>query len=83
MFLYVPCFRVSFCTDSPSVCLGDIYLGLGSRVATFWERAAYSVYRMFYLLCLFVALVVSRFGFEDRTLVLIATDPGHCLPFTF
>ena len=38
---------------------------------------------MFSLLCLFVALVVSNFCFEARTLVLIATVPGHCLPFTF
>ena len=29
-------------------------------MATFWEIAAYSVYRVFSLLCLFVALVVSH-----------------------
>ena len=40
------------------------------------------VNRMFSLLCLFVVLVVSHFGFEDRTLVLIASVPGHCLYFT-
>ena len=34
------------------------------------------------VLCLFVALVVSHFGYECRTLVLIASVPGHCLPFT-
>ena len=44
---------------------------------------AHSVNRMFSLLCLFVALVVSHLGFGDRTLVLIASVPGHCLPFTF
>ena len=38
---------------------------------------------MFSLLCLFVALVVSHFGFEGRTLVLIASVTGHCLPFKF
>ena len=32
---------------------------------------------MFSLLCLFVALV----DFEGRALVLIASFPGHCLPF--
>ena len=48
-------------------------------MATFWERAAYSFYRVFSLLCLFVALVVSHIGFEGRTLVLIASVPGHCL----
>ena len=49
---------------------------------TFWERSAHSVNRMFSLLCLFVSLAVSYFGFEDRTLVLIASVPGICLPFT-
>ena len=52
-------------------------------MATLWERAAHSVNRVFSLLCLFVALVVSHFGFEGSTLVLIASVPGHCLPFTF
>ena len=33
--------------------------------------------RMFSLICLFVALVVSHFGLEGRTLVLIAPIPGH------
>ena len=33
---------------------------------------------MISLLCLFVALVVSHFGFEGRTLGLIASVPGHC-----
>ena len=28
------------------------------------------------------ALVVSHFGFEGWTLVLITSVPGHCLPFT-
>ena len=35
---------------------------------------------MFPLLCLFVALVVSNFGFEGRTLVLIASVSGDRLP---
>ena len=52
-------------------------------MATFWERAAHSVNHMFSLLCLFVALVVSHFGFEGRNLVLIASVPGHCLTFTY
>ena len=59
----------------PSVCLNDIYLGLGSRVATFWERAAHLVNRMFSLY--FVILVISHFGFEGGTLVLIASAPGQ------
>ena len=52
-------------------------------MATFWERAAHSSNRIFSLLCLFVALVVSHFGFEGRTFVLIASVHVHCLPFTF
>ena len=43
----------------------------------FWERAAYSVYRMFSL----YLLVISHFGFEGRTLVQIPSVPGHCLSF--
>ena len=27
--------------------------------------------------------VANCFGFEDKTVVLIAPGPGHCLPFTF
>ena len=81
--LYVPCFGVSFCTVSPSMCLDDIYLGLGSWVATIRESPAHSVNRLFSLLCLFVALVVSHFGFEGRTLGLSVLVHGHCLPFTF
>ena len=45
-------------------------------MATFWERVAHSVNRMFSLLCLFVALAASHFGFEGGTLVLIASVPG-------
>ena len=51
-------------------------------MAIYWGRAAHSINRMFSLLCLFVALVVSHFGFEGGTLALIVTVPGHCLPFT-
>ena len=43
-------------------------------MATFWERAAHSVYHMFSL--------YFDFGFECGTLVLIASFPGHCLHFT-
>ena len=38
---------------------------------------------MFSLSCLFVALVVSHFGFEGGTLVRIVSVPRQCLPFTF
>ena len=42
------------------------------------ERAAHSVYHF----RLFVVLVISHFVFEGGALVLIASVPGHCLPFT-
>ena len=45
-------------------------------MATFWERAAHSVYRM-------LSLYFDLFGFEGGTLVLIATIPGHCLSLLF
>ena len=47
VFLYVACFGVSFCTVSPYVCLDGIYLGVGGRVAAFWDRVAHSVNHMF------------------------------------
>ena len=47
-------------------------------MATFLERAAYSVYHMFSL----YFDLVYHFDFEGRTLVLIASVPGHCLSFT-
>ena len=42
------------------------------------EKAAHPVSRMFPWLCRLIALVVSYFGFESRTLVLIASVPAHC-----
>ena len=50
-------------------------------MATFWDRAAHSVYCMFYLYFDLI-LVISNFGFEGGTLVLIALVPGHCLSLT-
>ena len=38
---------------------------------------------MFSLYFDIVILVISHFGFEGRTLILIASVPGHCLFFTF
>ena len=38
---------------------------------------------MFSLYFDIVILVISHFGFEGWTLVLIASVPGHCLSFTF
>ena len=56
-------------------------------MTTFWERAAAHSANHYdcFVLCLFVrvSLVVSHFGIEDWTLVLIVPVPGKCLPLTF
>ena len=52
-------------------------------MATVWERTAHSVYSMFSLYFDIVILVISHFGFEGETLVLIAAVSGHCFSFTF
>ena len=41
-------------------------------MATVWERAAHSVYRMFSVYFDIVILVISHFGFEGVNLDLIA-----------
>ena len=47
-------------------------------MSTFWERAAHSVYHVFSsYFDFFVILIISNFGFEGRTLILIASLPGH------
>ena len=52
-------------------------------MATFWESTAHSDHHIFSLLCLFVVLVVSHFGFEGGNRIKIAPVPGRCLSFTF
>ena len=52
-------------------------------MATFWERTAHSGYRIFSLYFDIEISVISHFGFEGGTLVLIASVSGHCLSFTF
>ena len=53
-------------------------------MATFWEIAVHSVYRIFCLYFgLFVILVISHFGFDGGTLVLIASVPGLLLCILF
>ena len=52
-------------------------------MATVWEGAAYSVYRyVLFAYSLIVILVISHFGFEGRTLVLIVSVPVHSLSST-
>ena len=46
-------------------------------MATFWKRAAHAVYRMFSSYFDIAILVISFFGCEGGTLVLIASVPGH------
>ena len=75
MALYVAYFGVNSFTFSPSMCLDNIKLDLGDELLI----RSY----VLFILCLFVVLVVSRFGFEFRTLVMIAPFPVHCLSFTF
>ena len=41
------------------------------------------MFSLYFDLMLFVILVISHFGFEGRTLIMIASVSGHCLPFTF
>ena len=48
-------------------------------MATFSERAT----NVLFLLYIFVILVVSHFGLEDETLVLIMPVPCDCLSFSF
>ena len=52
-------------------------------MATFGERAAHSVYHMPSLHFDIVILVISHFGFEGGTLILITSFPGHFLYFIF
>ena len=45
---------------------------------------AHSVYHdLLFAFWLIVIVVISHFGFEGGTLVMIALAPGHCLYFTF
>ena len=54
---------------STCVFLDDIKLGLGSLLG---ESCSFDV-----------DLVISHFGFEGRTLVLIVSVSGHCISLTF
>ena len=60
-----------------------ILRGFGSCVATFWEIVAPHVVKPYvpFVLCLFVILFISYFGFASEALNLIAIVPDHCLPF--
>ena len=49
----------------------------------FGKIAAHSVDQMFSVVLLFVILVISRFGFEGWSWVLIASVPDLCIRFAF
>ena len=46
------------------------------------ESCSYGFSYVHFVFLLFVILVISHSGFEGGALVLIASVPGHCLPFT-
>ena len=53
-------------------------------MASSWgKRCSLGLPYVLFVLYLFESLVISRFGFEGRILVLIAPVPGHCLVVTF
>ena len=47
------------------------------------ESCSFGLSFVLFVFCLIVILVISNLGFEGRTLVQIASAPGHCLYFTF
>ena len=55
------------------------------RAVVFLDRAVDLVYRTYVLFvnCLFAFMVISHFGFEGKTLVLIEPVPDALLTFTF
>ena len=52
-------------------------------MATFWESCSFGLPYVLFVFWLIIILVISHFGFEGGTLVLIASVPDNCLSFTF
>ena len=52
-------------------------------MTTFRESCSIGLPYVLFVFLLIVIVVISHFGFEGGTLVLIASVPGHCLTFTF
>ena len=46
------------------------------------ESCSFGLRYVLFVFSLIVVLVISHFGFEGGTLVLIASVPGRCLSFT-
>ena len=47
------------------------------------KRCSFSSLHVLFVSSLFVSLVIYRFGFGDRILVLVNLVHGHCLLFSF
>ena len=47
------------------------------------ESYSFGLAYVLFVFSLIVILVISYFGFESGTLILNASVPGHCLPFTY
>ena len=59
-----------------AVCGGP---GRKPRRPVFSQRGSYDLF----VSCLIVVLVISHFGFDDRSLVLVMPVPGYCWRLTF
>ena len=82
-FSVFACFSVSFCTVF-TFCV-SIYLVRLAEWPHFGRELLirFTVCSLCILTLVMVILVISYFGFEGGTLVLIASVLGHCLSFTF
>ena len=49
-------------------------------MATVWENISFGLPYVLFVLCLFVILVISHFGF-GAGLVMVASVPGHSVSF--
>ena len=61
----------------------DLNIFFNAHIAFLWERNHSKVNHTMFSLYLFIILAISHFGFEGKTLVLIAKVPGHCFADLF
>ena len=74
-------FGVRFCTVFHLLCV--LWILVRFRLLSchlLGKSCSFGELYVLFVLCLFVILVVSYFGFENGTVVLIAPLPCHCLP---
>ena len=81
VFFYVACFGAISVRLSPTMCLDDIKLGVGSCTATFYEKAPLSVNRTMYCVLLHIRLFL--FWFRERDFGSDSSVTVHCLPSYF